>query len=228
MKDALILNALVLLVVLEAYIGQHRKIGWFRILRPFVTSVVAVAIFVKAVTTTGTGLTLELALAAAGIVIGLAATALMTVYRSPRTHKPVSRAGFGYALLWIVVIGARTAFSYGSAHWFGAQLDRWMTQHAVTTGALTDALLDREHVTLHMRQHPRLFRPIHVVAPPELHWPELSVTLDERGDFELIRHIVEHLGPTNPLFGCRYIVTLLRANPAWLELNSNVTRKGDS
>jgi len=141
MKDALILNAIVLLVVLEADLGQHRKIGWFRILRPFVTSAVAVAIFVKAVTTTGDGLTLELALAAAGLTIGLAATALMTVYRSPRTHKPVSRAGFGYAALWVVVIGARTAFSYGSVHWFGAQLDHWMAQHAVTSAALTDALL---------------------------------------------------------------------------------------
>ena len=106
MKDALILNAIVLLVVLEADLGSHRKIGWFRILRPFVTSAVAVAIFAKAVTTAGAGLTLELALGAAGLAIGLAATALMGVYRSPRTLKPVSRAGFGYALLWIVVIGA--------------------------------------------------------------------------------------------------------------------------
>lgn len=141
MKEAFILNAIVLLVVLEADIGKHRKIGWFRILRPFVTSGVAVAIFIKAVTTTGTGLTLELALAVAGVVLGLAATALMSVYRSPKTHKPVSRAGLAYATLWVVVIGARTAFSYGSVHWFGRQLGHWMTQHAVTSGALTDALI---------------------------------------------------------------------------------------
>jgi hypothetical protein len=141
MKDALILNGIVLLVVLEADLGQHRKIGWFRILRPFVTSAVAVVIFAKAVTTTGTGLTLELALGASGIALGLAATAMMSVYSSPKTHKPVSRAGLGYALLWIVVIGARTAFSYGSVHWFGHQLGTWMTEHAVTTAAITDALL---------------------------------------------------------------------------------------
>jgi hypothetical protein len=141
MKDALILNGIVLLVVLEADLGRHRKINWFRVLRPFVTSAVAVAIFMKAVTTTGTGLTLELALGASGIVLGLAATALMGVYRSPKTHKPVSRAGFGYLALWVVVIGARTAFSYGSVHWFGSQLGTWMTQHSVTTGAITDALL---------------------------------------------------------------------------------------
>lgn len=141
MKDALIFNAVVLLVVLEADIGRHRKIGWFRILRPFITSGVAVAIFIEAITTTGTGLTLELALTATGIVLGLVATALMTVYRSPRTHKPVSRAGFAYAALWVVVVGARAAFSYGSVHWFGHQLDHWMAQHAVTSAALTDALI---------------------------------------------------------------------------------------
>jgi hypothetical protein len=141
MKEALIFNAIVLLVVLEADIGKHRKIGWFRILRPFITSGIAVVIFMKAITTSGAGLTLELALAASGIVLGLAATALMTVYRSPRTHKPVSRAGLAYAALWVVVIGARTAFSYGSVHWFGPQLGRWMAEHAVTTAAITDALI---------------------------------------------------------------------------------------
>jgi hypothetical protein len=141
MKEALILNAIVLLVVLEADIGKHRKIGWFRILRPFVTSGVAVVIFIKAITTTGAGLTLELTLAAAGVVLGLAATALMGVYRSPKTHKPVSRAGAAYAALWVVVIGARTAFSYGSVHWFGPQLGHWMAQHAVTSDAVTDALI---------------------------------------------------------------------------------------
>lgn len=141
MKDALILNLMVLLVVMEADFGKHRKIGWFRIVRPLATSAVAVAIFMKAVTTSGDGLTLELALAAAGVVLGLAVSGLMMVYRSPETHKPVSRAGWAYAGLWTLVIGARIAFSYGNLHWFGHQLGDWMTQHAVTGAALTDALL---------------------------------------------------------------------------------------
>jgi hypothetical protein len=141
MKEALLLNAIVLLVVLEADIGRHRRISWFRIVRPFITSGVAVAFFIKAVTTTGDGATLEVALTAAGLALGVVATALMTVYRSPRTHKPVSRAGWGYAGLWIVVIGARTAFSYGSVHWFSHQLGQWMTRHAVTSAAITDGLI---------------------------------------------------------------------------------------
>ena len=43
--------------------------------------------------------------------------------------------------LWIIVIGARSAFSYGSAHWFGPQLATWMTTHHVVSGAITDTLL---------------------------------------------------------------------------------------
>jgi hypothetical protein len=141
MQKALILNAIVLVVVLEADLGRHRKVTWFRVLRPFLTSAAAVALFMQSVTTTGTGLTIELALAAAGILLGLLATAMMTVYRSPTTGKPVSRAGLGYATVWILIIGARSAFSYGSVHWFGPNLHHWMAQHAVTNNAITDALL---------------------------------------------------------------------------------------
>jgi hypothetical protein len=87
------------------------------------------------------GLYLELAGTAAGILLGLLATGLMTVYRSPKTGRPVSRAGFGYAILWIIIIGARSAFSYGSAHWFGPQLSTWMAAHHVVSAAITDTLL---------------------------------------------------------------------------------------
>jgi len=96
------------------------------------------------------------------------------------------------------------------------------------SASMTEEPLHREHVTLHIREHPQLFRAIHVVAPPELHWPELSVTLDEWGDYELIRRVTEHLAPANILFGCHDIVKVMCANPAWLELNQKVKRKGDS
>jgi spore coat polysaccharide biosynthesis protein SpsF len=96
------------------------------------------------------------------------------------------------------------------------------------SAAATDAPLDREHVTLHIRNHPELFRPINIVAPPELHWPELGLTLDEPGDYELIRRIVEYLEPLDPLFGCLAVVRLLRERTGWLELNRSVKRKGDA
>jgi spore coat polysaccharide biosynthesis protein SpsF len=96
------------------------------------------------------------------------------------------------------------------------------------SASMTDAPLDREHVTLHIRKHPELFRSIHIVAPPDQHWPELGLTLDEHRDYKLIRRVVECLEPVDPLFKCADIVRLLRNNPSWLELNRAVVRKGDS
>jgi hypothetical protein len=141
LMDAEIVNAIVLAAVLEGDLGSHRKITKFRLLRPILTTAFVVPLFLQKVTTHGNGLTLEVALAAAGIVLGLVATALMTVYRSPRTGRPVSRAGVGYAALWIVVVGARAAFSYGSFHWYSPQLGHWMVTNAVTASAITDALV---------------------------------------------------------------------------------------
>jgi hypothetical protein len=141
MQSDLIIDAIVLVAVLEADLGSHRRIGKFRILRPLAVAGLIIPLYLKAVVTSGTGLTLEIGLAAAGVVLGLIASALMTVYRSPKTGKPVSRAGFAYGALWTVVIGARAAFSYGSLHWFAPQLGRWMAQHSVTSAAITDALI---------------------------------------------------------------------------------------
>jgi hypothetical protein len=141
MQSALIVDALVLTAVLEADLGSHRKIGTFRIVRPLLLAGGIIPLYLTSMATTGAGLSLEIALAAAGIVLGLVASALMTVYRSPTTGKAVSRSGAGYAALWIVVIGARAAFSYGALHWFGPQLGHWMTGNAVTGGAITDGLI---------------------------------------------------------------------------------------
>ena len=100
-----------------------------------------VPLFLKAFATHGDGLGLELVAVIAGVVAGLCAARLTHGYLSPRTGRPVSRTGVGYAALWIGVIGARAAFSYGSEHWFSSQLGHWMMHHHVTVDALTDSLL---------------------------------------------------------------------------------------
>src|ERR1022692_1580159 len=144
LSQALLINvivlAVVLAVVLEADRGPHRKITWFRVLRPLVLAGAIIPIYLKSLSTHGTGLYLELAGLAAGVLLGLLATSPMRVYRSPRTGSPVSRSGFGYAALWVAIIGARMAFSH-DPHWFGSQLGTWMTVHHVPAGAITDALI---------------------------------------------------------------------------------------
>jgi hypothetical protein len=139
--QAILINAVVLGVVLESDLGQHRKVTRFRLLRPLVTSLIIIPFFIKGAATSGTGLLLEVVLTVAGIAIALLAMAMMRVYTSPRAVRPVTHAGLAYALVWAVVMAARTVFTYGSSHWFAAPLGRWMISHHVTADALTDALI---------------------------------------------------------------------------------------
>lgn len=141
LTQAMIVNGVVLGAVLEGDLGSHRKIGPLRILRPALTAAGIVPLFIDPPVNHGAGLVLEIAGAVAGLFGGLAALGLMTVYRSPRTGRPVSHATTPYALLWIAVIGARAAFSYGSFHWFPRQLDHWCAVNQVTGAGITDALI---------------------------------------------------------------------------------------
>lgn len=96
------------------------------------------------------------------------------------------------------------------------------------SAAMTEDQLDHEHVTLHIRNHPKHFSKLHLVSPPESHWPGLGLTLDESRDYELLKKIIEYFEPTNPLFSCRDVIGLLRERPEWVAINREVVRKGDT
>jgi hypothetical protein len=141
LTSAMIVNGLVLIAVLEADLGSHRKISRFRIVRPLLMAGAIVPLYLEHFATRGNGLTLEIVAAVAGLLAGLAATGLTHVYRSTTTGGPVSRTGTAYAALWIAVIGARAAFSWGSVHWFAPQLTDWAVRNGVTGDAITDSLI---------------------------------------------------------------------------------------
>ncbi len=141
LTEAMIVNGVVLATVLATDLGPARKISKIRLLRPVIAAAVIIPFFVDWPATHGTALAVEIAGVAAGLLCGLAASALMGVYRSPTTGKPVSRAGLPYAIFWTAIIGARAAFSYGSVHWFTAPLVSWGIAHQVTVAALTDGLI---------------------------------------------------------------------------------------
>ena len=141
LTEAMIVNGVVLATVLASDLGPARAIGPMRLLRPVIAAAVIIPLFVSRPVTHGTGLAVEIAGTVAGLLGGLAAAALMDVYRSPRTGRPVSRAGAPYAIFWVAVIGARAAFSYGAGHWFQAPLVSWAIANQVTVAAITDGLI---------------------------------------------------------------------------------------
>lgn len=96
------------------------------------------------------------------------------------------------------------------------------------SAAMTNASLDREHVSLHMCKHPEIFPHLNLMAPPSLHWPGLGLTLDEPADYELIKRLIEYFGESNPLFSCLDVIRVLREKPEWVEINRAVKRKGNT
>jgi hypothetical protein len=141
LTEAMIVNGVVLATVLATDLGPARKIGRMRLLRPVIAAAVIIPLFLSRPVLHGNGLAVEIAGIAAGLLGGVAAAALLRVYRSPATGAPVSRAGWPYAIFWTVVVGARAAFSYGAAHWFTAPLVAWCIAHQVSEAAVTDGLI---------------------------------------------------------------------------------------
>jgi hypothetical protein len=140
LTEAMIVNGVVLATVLASDLGPARKIGRMRLLRPVIAAAVIIPLFVSRPDTHGTGLAVEIAGIAAGLLGGLAA-ALMRVQRNPATGTPASSAGWGYAAFWTLVVGARAAFSYGTAHWFTSSIVAWCITNQVSEAAITDGLI---------------------------------------------------------------------------------------
>jgi spore coat polysaccharide biosynthesis protein SpsF len=92
------------------------------------------------------------------------------------------------------------------------------------SAAMTKEPLDHEHVMLYIYNHPELFSHIYLIAPGDIYWPELGLTLDEPKDYELLKKIVEYFGDANPYFSCREAIELLKSKPEWVAINKDVRR----
>jgi hypothetical protein len=138
--SAIILSAAILIGVLVSDLGR-RAVTPRRLRRPLLIAGVAGSMYLSAFATSGDGLALELAGAGVGAVLGLLAAGLMRVGYDASEGKAFTRAGAGYAFIWIAVVSARLAFIYGSENWFSSSLGSWMVAHHVTAAALTNGLV---------------------------------------------------------------------------------------
>ncbi len=98
----------------------------------------------------------------------------------------------------------------------------------IKSAKMTNSPLDHEHVTLHIRNHPEIFNHFNLIAPPELHWPELGLTLDELSDYILLKSVIENFEKINPLFTCLDVVRFLRNRPDLVNINFDIKRKGNN
>ena len=110
----------------------------------------------------------------------------------------------------------------------GFDIQVFQTDALARSASQSLTCLEREHVTLHMRRHPELFKTLHIVAPPGLHRPDLALTLDEVSDYELLKTVIGALGTSSLNYSCSDVLTFLDNNPEYLDVNSHVQRKGDS
>ena len=69
-----------------------------------------------------------------------------------------------------------------------------------TSYEMVNSDLEKEHVTLHIRNNPNLFSHINVIAPKNIYYPELGLTLDEKDDYILIKKIIDNLYPKYNFF----------------------------
>ena len=90
---------------------------------------------------------------------------------------------------------------------------------------MTKNKLDREHVTLHIRNNPQIFRSINLLPSKEMFWPELGLTLDENKDYILLKKIIEYFDNKKAFFNCRDVIELLKKKKNWIKINNSVKRK---
>jgi spore coat polysaccharide biosynthesis protein SpsF len=108
----------------------------------------------------------------------------------------------------------------------GFDVQVYSTKLLADVAAITNDALDREHVTRYVYRHdgnPYIIR--HWKTKDALYWPDLRLTLDERDDWVLINEIFEELLPRKEGFTYKDIITLMRARPDLVTINSHVKPK---
>lgn len=88
----------------------------------------------------------------------------------------------------------------------------------------SDDSRDCEHVSIYFPRHSEQFRCFNWTAGEHENRPEYEVTLDEKGDYELIDKVFRELYPTNPDFSCEDVIKFLDAHRELLAYIKDIKR----
>lgn len=86
--------------------------------------------------------------------------------------------------------------------------------------AKTQSKEDREHVSLYIYKSGEYSLKA-VIAEEEIRWPELRITLDNKGDYLLIKNILETSAQEGKEYNVREVVQYMRQHPELLELQKD-------
>ena len=110
----------------------------------------------------------------------------------------------------------------------GMDVQVYKLKTLIKSSKMTKNRLDREHVTLHIRKNPSIFKTINLLPSNDLYWPELGLTLDEYKDFKLLKKIIEYFyNKKNYSFSCEDVVSFLKKNKNVRNINKIVKRKNN-
>jgi len=107
----------------------------------------------------------------------------------------------------------------------GFDVQVFLTEALRKSSGLASKQEEREHVTMHIRQNPLIFKILNIVAPKPYRHPEISVTLDTKEDLEVLRFIAKNFKDLD-LPSHMQIIDFLIANPEISQINSGIARKG--
>ena len=107
----------------------------------------------------------------------------------------------------------------------GMDVQVFSTKTLYNSYKLAKTKLEKEHVTLEIRKSSK-YSKINLVAPQDYFFPDLGLTLDEKGDYLLISSLFKFFNNNN--FGLKHILNFIKENKKIMEVNKNVVRKGDT
>lgn len=106
----------------------------------------------------------------------------------------------------------------------GLDVQAFSTKTLLNVSDFTRDPIDREHVSLYIYNHPKIFRLGTVIAEPGMR-RSYRLTVDEEDDLELTRRIYKFFYRRKRDFSAKDVISLLDRNPQLAKLNSGVKQK---